>query len=120
MNPLRSKIDDVGEAALDQTPAYLQDEYSLVLGDLVRERAKRLVIELLKGNHEVARFFCLEKTVWSWGIDVGKDFVYDPDGVRRAIVEGFKAEIQTAEMIALREENAQLREQSKWYRESRG
>jgi hypothetical protein len=89
-----------------------------VIEDIAKERAKRIVIELLKGNREFAEFFYLAAREQLWGADAGKPFVYDPDAVRSTIVNAFKAEIASAEMIALQEENKRLEDELKWRREN--
>lgn len=114
---IKTRLDEFCQQAVDATTDYLKDEYSLVFEDMVRDRAKRLVCELLKGNSDVAEAFRLKAGVTHWGADAGKPFVYDPDGVRRAIVERFKDEIVNAELIALKEENESLKRDLKYYRE---
>jgi hypothetical protein len=119
LKPLRSKLEDVCQAAIDQTTDYLSGEYQLVFEELVQHRATDLVKELLKGNHEVAQFFALEARETVWGPDAGEPFVYDPDHVRAAIFERFRDEITHAELIALKEENERLRKDLEWWRERR-
>jgi hypothetical protein len=114
---IKTRLDEFCQQAIDATTDYLKDEYSLVFDDIVRERAKRLVCELLKGNPTVAEAFQLKAGVTHWGADAGKPFVYDPDGVREAIVERFKCEIVNAEMTALKKENESLKRDLKYCRE---
>ena len=116
---LRKSLDAHCQEAIDATTAYLKDEYSLVIDDIVKERSKRLVQELLKGNHTVAQFFNLEARETCFGPDKGKPFVYDPEGIRKSIINNFKEEIAEAELISLREENERLRESIRVIRESR-
>ncbi len=116
---IRSKLDEFCQSAIDQTTDYLKDEYQLVIEDIAKDRAKRLVQELLKGNREVAEFFHVIARETQWGPDKGKPFVYDPDGVRAAIFERFKDQIRDAELIALQEENKRLREALKIARDCR-
>jgi hypothetical protein len=78
-----------------------------------------MVHELLLGNIEMGQFFALVAREHNWGADKGKPFVYDPDGLRRAIFESFKDEIAHAEHIALEEDNARLRDALRTEREMR-
>jgi hypothetical protein len=119
IKPLKDKLDSFCQAAIDTTTDYIKYEYVLVLEDIVKERATRMVQELLKGNHEMAQFFALEKRIISWGVDTGKAFVYDPDGIRKSIVATFHDEILTAEIIHLQEENERISRDVKFYREMR-
>ena len=107
---IRRSLDEHCNAAIDQTTNYLSDEYALVIEDIAKDRAKRMVVELLKGNEEMAQFFALRSRLVIYGADAGKPFVYDPEGVRAAIVERYRDSIASAEMIALMEENKRLRE----------
>lgn len=104
---LRSSLEEHADALVDTYTDYLKDEYILVLEDIAKERAKRLVNELLKGNREVAQAFRLTSTT-----DLqGKEVSYDFDGVRRAIFDQFKDEILNAEVVGLRKDNDSLRSQ---------
>ncbi len=114
---IKTRLDEFCQQAIDATADYLKDEFCLVFEDMVRERSKRLVCELLKGNADVAEAFRMKAGVIHWGADAGKPFVYDPEGVRRAIFERFKDEIVNAELIELRERNESLERDVKWYRE---
>jgi hypothetical protein len=103
----------------DNLTDYLKGEYSLVIEAIAKERAKRFVEELLKGNASVAEFFHLKSRELTWGVDAGKLFAYDPAGVVAAIVETFKDDIQTTQMQLLQEENKRLQESLKFERECR-
>lgn len=117
--PLKAKLDELCQEALDRTTQYLSDEYVLVLTDIVRDRSKRLVQALLKGDRETAEYFALVAREQHWGPDKGKPFAYDPDGVRKAIVDAFKDEIANSEMISLQEDNDRLRQTLRIEREIR-
>lgn len=112
---IKKKLSDFCQEAVDKTTEYLTGEYQLVIEDIAKDRANRMVQELLKGNHEVAKYFHIEGRT---GYD-GKPFVYDVDGVRRAIFDTFKAEIENAELLNLAEENERLRESMKIMQRSR-
>jgi hypothetical protein len=114
---IKSKLDEFCQAALDQVTDYLSGEYQLVIEEIVRDRAKRMVQSLLKGDAEIAEHFRLKAGEVKFGPDTGKPFVYDPDGVRRAIVDTFKGELMNAELIALKEENERLSKDNKRLRE---
>lgn len=119
MVPLKKRLDEVCQHAIDQTTDYLTGEYQLVLEQIVRDRAERMVRQLLLGSHEMAVFFNLEQREISFGPDRGKPFVYDPDGVRAAILHRFKDQIINAELLGLQEEVARMRDSLKFLREQR-
>lgn len=116
---IKSALDSFCQSAIDQTTDYLKDEYALVLEDVVRERADRVVIELLKGNEKVAEHFNLTSHIAQFGFDAGKEYAYDSDGIRKSILERFKDSIIHAELIALRSENESLRTALRVERERR-
>ena len=113
MKPLRDTVDAVIRLALETTTEYLADEYSSEIEELVRNRANRLVVSLLKGGYEVGAHFDLAS--YPYIVD-GKPIAYDNNGIRAAIVEAFAERIQTAEMIYLRRENSELRGRLESYR----
>ncbi len=115
--PLRTKLEEFCQTAVDATTDYLKGEYALVLEELVQERAKRLVVALLKGDMETAQSLGLVASEIGFGPDAGKPFVYDPDGIRKAVCEKFKDQIAHAELISLQEQNAELSKELKWYRD---
>jgi hypothetical protein len=117
---IKRNLQDHCDRAVEQVTEYLQGEYAIVIEDIAKDRAKRMVHELLKGNKEIGAFFALVAKEHQWGPDKGKPFVYDPDGLRHAIFDAFKDEIAHAEHIALAEEVKRLNDWIRIERDARG
>lgn len=109
----RKKLDEVSDAVCDELTNYLQDEYTIRLEDIVLRKAKKVVEGILRGE-DLKSFGLAPDTVWH---SPDKLTSYDFAGVRNAIVTQFKAEIQHAEIIKLREENGQLEKDLKYLRD---
>ena len=116
MKPLRDAVDAVIRLALETTTEYLADEYSSEIESLVRSRANRLVVSLLKGDAEAGRYFDMTTRVSPCGLDKGQEVSSDNNGIRAAIVEAFAERIQTAEMISMRREHDAMKKDLENYR----
>jgi hypothetical protein len=103
---IRSSMETFADELVDTYTDYLKDEYVLQLEDIVKDRAKRLVEGLLKGDADVAKSFRLTTRTDLHGNVVSYDF----EGTRRAIFDTFKAEIVEAEVVGLRKDNEHLRQ----------
>jgi len=108
---LKKKMDEFSDKVLDEVTAYMKDEYVLRFEDIALSQAKKIVIHLLQG-----------KDLDAFGLQTRKqynregDWVYDPDKIRAKLVEDFKEQIVTAEILALQTENERLKKDLEYER----
>lgn len=109
--PVKKALDELVDNALNAMTTHIADEYVLVFEEMVYKRADRLMVQLLKGDMEVAAKFGLaQRTDYR-----GEVVCYDNDKVRASIVETFKDAIVTAEIAALIKERDQLKKDVDFY-----